>query len=248
MSEDIRQLYHFSQYRHYPHFTDGELMELREVAIARLLMAGTVELLLSHDVVQALVSISPLEWDSSHFGRPMAKVELMCSPSADVISVSKIVQQAVKDYQQKTSCKHFSIEIDMDDYISLNACFCAGFEVLDFKRTYFTNRLHDSEEYKRFSSSIRPYSEKDREAVLELFYNTEFSTRFTRDKYLDNQLAQDIYRLWAENLLNTYPEKSNILIYERHGKVVACGAIGEKNLSSLGVNKTLRTGSVYAST
>lgn len=195
---------------------------------------------------EACVGINPLPWDSQHFGLPMARLEVLAKEGANTGAIMVLVCEAVAEFKHSTGCQHFSIEVDVDNYPVMNACFAAGFEVLDYKRTYFTNRLNAKYRYDVMATAIRPYHPNDKEVILALFQATVFQTRFTRDIYLDQVKAQQLYVLWAEKLLAAYPETSNVLVYERNNKIEACGAIGEKDLTPLGVNRMYASGSIYA--
>lgn len=195
---------------------------------------------------EACIGINPLSWDSQHFGLAMARLEVLAKEGADTGVITKLVSEAVLEFRYSTGCQHFSIEVDIDNYPVMNACFAAGFEVLDYKRTYFTNRLNAKYRYDVMATAIRPYHPNDKEAVLALFQASHFQTRFTRDVYLNQTRAQQLYVLWAEKLLAAYPETSNVLVYERNNKIEACGAIGEKDLTPLGISRMYASGSIYA--
>lgn len=245
--DDYSSIRFFSRYRGYPGFSISDFNALRLNALNRILTSDVVKKCFQDGACVSLVGVSLSEWETAHFGMPMARIEVMCSAEADVGSVSRTLSSALDEHRRSTGCRHYSAEIDLDDYPSMNACFSGGFEVLDFKRTYFTSRVSCEPKYKRFSSLVEHYNLLYRDEVLKLIGDTSFSTRFTRDKYLGKENSKQVYMRWFERLIDDFPEKSNVLIYKRDKRVVACGAIGEKDLSSEGVPRRIRTGSVYAS-
>ena len=192
------------------------------------------------------VAVNRLPWDSQHFGLPMARIDVLAEEGTSSSVITQLVSEATAEFKHSTGCQHFSIEVDVNDYPVMNACFAAGFEALDFKRTYFTNRLNTKYRYDVMATAIRPYQHSDREAVLALFQESVFQTRFTRDAHLNQAQAQQLYVLWAAKLLEAYPNRSNVLVFERNNKIEACGAIGEKDLTPQGVGRLYASGSIYA--
>lgn len=247
MSINFSRLDFYCKYRDYPGFSGGDIAMLRSNYIGRMLSAPVVKMVSSGIFCSVLVSVKELDWDSTHFNLSMARVDVLCAGDAHISIVSKVVLDAVYEYRRKTGCRHYSIEVDLDDYPVMNACFSAGFEVLDYKRTYFTNRVASQGSYKKFSSNIRHYELSDRGDVLALVAEVPFSTRFTRDRYLDQSRAQKMYALWFERLLDAYPHESNVLVSIRHGGIVSCAAIGQIDFSEEGIERRIRGGSVYAS-
>lgn len=239
---------YWNRYRLHPGVSNKELQNANAQAMKAVLSAETVLACVERDGQKGVVGIRPLPWDSAHFGMPMASLAALANPEADSHRLAVLLRNTVRSHFRKTGCRHYSIEVDVDDYTVLNACTQAGFEVMDFKRTYFTNRLNRESSYTKLNAGVRAYRAEDREAVLNLADQVLFDTRYTRDRYLDGSHSQVLYRKWFEKLIDDYPHAANVLVCERGGEVVACGAIGEKDLSALGINRKIRSGSIYAST
>lgn len=192
------------------------------------------------------VAINRLPWDSQHFGLPMARIDVLAKEGINSSLIAQLVSEVVIEFKHTTGCQHFSIEVDIDNYSVMNACFAAGFQALDFRRTHIVSALNERWKYNSFYNSIRKYKASDKNGVLDLFGKTSFDTRFTRDEFLDQEKAQQLYVLWAAKLLEAYPNTSNVLVFERNNKIEACGAIGEKDLTPLGVGRVYASGSIYA--
>lgn len=78
---------------------------------------------------EACVGINTLPWDSQHFGLPMARLEVLAKEGVNTDAISMLVSEAVAEFKRTTGCQHFSIEIEVDNYPVMNACFAAGFQV-----------------------------------------------------------------------------------------------------------------------
>lgn len=247
MENTFPHLMFYSPYRDYPFITVKEHKAIKTHFIQSALNAQFNEFLTVDGHPVGLVAVVPLQWESNYFSMPMARVVVYGGALASKDALSVLLEDIIGRYRASAGCQHFSIEVDVDDYSTLNLCTSLGFEIIDFKRTYFTHRLYKETSEEKRASCIRAYQHEDKEQVLNLFVNSEFSTRFTRDKFLDANRSRKMYLQWAENLLASYPHTSNVLVAERKSRIIACGAIGEKDLRAIGGGRVIRSGSIYAS-
>lgn len=245
---DLSRIVVFSRLRRFPGFSTEALTAILKADLTNWLNTeggrGAV-LLDDRGRVSALACLVPMAWDSLHFSMPMARLYLALASETDMQQCRELVQRMLHDVE---ACRgtHVSAEVDIDDYVSLNTLTSLGFQVLDLRRTYCTNRMRDDIDFIRMSSRTRHYQPEDYQAVMALVAQTVFPSRFSRDPAIDRNLANAMYGKWFESLLAAHGQAANAVVYERAGEVIACGAIGEKDYSYAGVQMAIRTGSLYA--
>jgi len=177
----------------------------------------------------------------------MGKLYLLRSDGLAESTLSSLVADTLQCAQKKHGISHFSIEVDIDDYASLNCLLKHGFEIMDLKRSYFTSGIHHTEQLAKGSACVRPYESSDRGAVVAIAEQAHFETRFTRDVHIEPGLASKMYQKWFQRMLDDAGNSFNVIVYQRQGQIVACGGIGEIDFLKYGINKRMRTNSLYAS-
>lgn len=199
------------------------------------------------DIIVAVLGISHLSWDSAHFGLGMGKMLLLARETATRERLALSIGQELRRIAPLLGISHWSIEVDMDDYPCLNSLLAIGFEVMDVKRTYCANRMRNKIENIRLMKCVRQYTENDRLAVNDLLQETVFTSRFSRDPHLNQHRVQDMYKLWFSQMLDRHTSTSNVLVFEKQHRIVACGAIDELDLNKHGVPVKMMSGGLYAS-
>lgn len=245
---DMDRVVAFSRLRRFPGFSKKELTAILRADLDNWLNSDGGQGRVVFDDkghVSALGCLVPMEWDSRHFGMSMSRLHLAISPELDMLRCRELVEKLLNEVSLRSG-DHVSAEVDIDDYTSLNTLIRLGFEVLDLRRTYCTNRMRDDIDFVRMSSRTRHYRPDDHQAVMALVAQTVFPSRFSRDPSIDQSLVSAMYSRWFEELLSSHGQIANAIVYERAGEVIACGAIGEKSYSYAGVQESLRTGSLYA--
>lgn len=199
------------------------------------------------DVV-SVCAVSPLEWDSSHFGLPMARLFVASSPGIESASIRSLAETALAEAADSFSLRHVSASIDIDDYECANALLASGFEILDIKRSFFWSRL-DGVPTPKFLSRVSEYGRAEREEVLSLLDDISFDTRFSRDPRLPQDKVVAMYRLWLKQLLDQAEKGQGCiaLVFRKAGRIRACGVIGETDLAAYGVPVTFMDKGLYAS-
>lgn len=237
----------FSKFRRYSNFTILEKEKLLKNQYKVLLdNHNNTGLFLEIDsVLSAIAIIEPCLWDSQYFSKNMARLHLFSKSCVDKNKLSKLISNAI-ELASSIKIEHISIEVDIDDYITINSLINFDFEILDVKRSYFTHKYVDDNIYKKMMLNIRSYTSHDIEEVSRILDMTYFDTRFTRDTSLVQEKAQSLYREWFYKLINEHNHSSNVVVYIRRAKVVACGAIGEFDFKSFGIDRMMRVGSIYA--
>lgn len=237
----------YSRFRRHPGFSKDDISLIDEVIIKKSIsLSGSGFFIASGSVVQALGVINPTPWESDFFGLPMGRLHCYVADSVSDADLDCLVGAALRQAVVVDGVQHVSIDVDIDDYRVLNSLLRNGFEILDLKRTYFTNRLSAGSDYERFSGAVRGYCLSDADAVNAIIESTHFDTRFTRDRFLDAQKSARLYRDWFSRLISDAGHSSQVVVFERQGRVVGCGGIGEMDFSSYGLDRKMRTGSLYA--
>lgn len=196
--------------------------------------------------VQGVACIFSMEWDTQHFSMPMYRVQIVTDRDISSSAVAAMLR-AILEASCLRCGGHVSAEVNVDNYTVLNVLLEAGFEILDFRRTYVTNRMRADVDFVRMRSRVRPYQVSDYEAVMSIVRNTDFPSRFGRDSALDQGLVKTMYTSWFDGLLSGTGKTSSVMVYERAGEIIACGGIGEKDFSYAGVARKMRTNSLYTS-
>lgn len=198
--------------------------------------------------VVAVCAVSPLEWDSSHFGIPMARLVMASKCGVEPASIRALVETALAEAGGSFPLRHVSASIDIDDYECANALLASGFEILDIKRSFFWLRL-DGVPRPKFLSCVSEYERANRAEVLSLLDDISFDTRFSRDPLLPQHKVVAMYRLWFKQLLDQAEKGQGCiaLVFRRAGRIRACGIIGETDLAAYGVPMTFMDKGLYVS-
>lgn len=248
VAADFSGLQLFSRFRRHPGFsTEDQLTIFRHELLEALDQEGACEALFLEDRIVAVLAVRPLRWDSDHFGLPMARMQIAAADTTPVSAIAELVSRSAAQFRKNSAVRHYSLEVDIDDYCCLNGALGAGFQVMDLKRTYCARKLRDDIDFIRLSSRVRPFREEDRDAVRALVAQVDFVSRFSRDNTLDGERARVLYQRWFESLLKEADSSVIALVFQRAGKVAACGVIEETDLSRYGVQKRFFSGGLYAS-
>ena len=199
----------------------------------------------SGEVIALCVAVRSV-WESGYFDVPMARLHCFSSSNFDTDLLSVIVNKTIQHAFESSGICHFSIDVDVDNYKVLNCLSGSGFEILDLKRTYFTNKLGANPEFSRSVARVRDYTDADADTVREIIAAARFETRFTRDRFLSRDASDALYQQWFLNLVKDSGLGSHVVVFERMGRVVGCGGIGEMSFSRYGIDRKMRTGSLYA--
>jgi hypothetical protein len=237
----------FSKFRWHPGFSNVDLMAV-SITDAELVMETACSgfVCMQNRKIMAIIAVVDLPWETDFFGTRMGRLHVFCSPGMEADTLLLLTSRVIKSACEDHGFCHLSVDIDIDDYGVLNCLIKNGFEVMDLKRTYFTNILESGSVVKKGMSFVRSYKPDDLSSVEAILNETCFETRFTRDKFLEKDRANKMYREWFHRIIDEAGKSSNVVVFERHGRVVACGGIGEFDFGKYGLNKKLRTGSIYA--
>lgn len=194
----------------------------------------------------AICLLSRLAWDSAHFGIPMGRIQVCAGAGVASATVAGLLRHALGQATGVSEVLHWSADVDIDDYACLNGLLAVGAEVLDLKRSYAATRRPFPRDMVRGLRGVRPFCSDDHAAVADLFRSATFESRFTRDRLLPAEKVRKMYEVWLEKLLGCHDTTAMVLVMERAGEVVACGAIDEFDLSPSGVRQKMMMGGLYA--
>lgn len=243
----LSDLCFFSRYRRHPGFSSEEVNRIAMSEFYRSVKDAVAGFYVrSSEKVLAASVLTESEAETDFFGVGMGRLSCWVSGQTDSSLIYELVDRTLDAARRLSPIRHVSAEVDIDNYVVLNCLIRAGFEILDIRRTYFTNTLRESRTYEKFLGNVRRYEPSDTDSVISILDQAKFETRFTRDRFLSGDLAEQFYRRWFLRLLSMMGHQSQAVVYVRNGKVVGCGGIGEKSFSDCGVMRSIRTGSLYA--
>ena len=244
---DLSQLAIYSKYRGHPLINEKDHQALlRQDLTTSLNAGGLCTGIVKNTAVQAVCALRPLEWDSKHFGTPMASLTVAASRGCNENDLAGLLTYALSLHEPHSSGLHVSCEIDIDDYTCLNTLLGLGANILDLKREYRCTSLSRVRKPK-FLSRVRAYHASDKTAVMALLDQSAFETRFSRDQALSAEKTASMYRLWLERLLDTQDEDRIAMIMERGADILACGAIERRDFSASGIDLQIMNGGIYIS-
>lgn len=238
----------FSRFRRHPGFSEADIAAINHydaMSVTQSALCGS--LYVADHNAAALVAINTLPWESDFFGMHMGKLYFSSTPGLPENMLSTLLAKTLLSAHRDHGICHLSIEVDIDDYTSLNCLLKHGFEIMDLKRTYFTNAINSTSHLEKGSRLVRPYDKSDLDAVTAIIEQARFETRFTRDQHIDAVLANKMYKQWFHQIIAAAGQTANVIVYCRNGQVVGCGGVGEMSFLKYGLDNRLRTGSLYAS-
>lgn len=199
------------------------------------------------DILVCISALKMLPWDSNHFGLKMGRLVIYSTPGVSASLISPAIQTLITNFAAEHQLMHLSADICIDDYSAVNVVLNLGFELLDIKRHYYCDDFNPPPRMIRHQSSVRDFSQDDRDLVMSMLSDFSFSTRFSRDAVLDQGRVQDMYQIWLDSLLSGTKTERQALVFDGNKGVSACGAISIKHFESLGVAKAIYSGGLYIS-
>lgn len=237
----------YSRFRYHPGFSLADISRMSSIDFSLLFNdENSGFFVMSSGEVIALCVVVKSVWETGYFDVPMARLYCFAAVDFDENLLSELVDKSLRHAFEKSGTCHFSIDVDIDNYKVINSLSGNGFEILDLKRTYFTNKLGTNPEFSRSVARVRNYTDADADVVREIIAAAKFETRFTRDRFLRKDASDALYQQWFLNLVKDSGSGSHVVVFERMGRVVGCGGIGEMSFSRYGIDRKMRTGSLYA--
>lgn len=241
---DLDSLVIHNRYRGHPELDDHDHQRLfRHTLLSTLNSGGICASINNESKLVAVCAIQPLEWDSMHFGIPMAKLVLAAERDCSATSLEQLLEATLSKITNPKNL-HISSEVDIDEYVVLNTLLRLGAEVVDVKREYRWTSLRGIK-VPKFLSSIREYRIEDKPQVMQLLDESLFESRFSRDSLLSRDKVTSLYRVWLERLLAGRGTDSLALVMERHGKIQACGTLAKLDMHDAGVPVQIMSNGLY---
>lgn len=237
-----------SPFFHHRYFSPDELLKIsRSETEGRLLLREKVVFSLQDGLdFTGFCICSRLDWDSSYFDMPMARVDFIGQAGVGGEAISRVIKETINCAIDKFDFRHFLCRIRADDYESLNAVASFGFNLVDIQNIYVARpaRLKSGG---RVLFKPRRYVPEDAASLLRLLSEVSFDSRYTRDRNLPEEKTRGMYRQWMANIVGMPDSEREIYVLEREGRIVAAGAGRYLDFSRAGVNKKIMTDGIFAS-
>src|SRR5690606_13365928 len=108
---DYRQLVYLSRYRHHPGISPDDIDRMHQNVVRGMLRSEIVR----YSELTGLVAVTPSQWDIMYFGMPMARVEILGANGGHPDGLAPLVLDAVRGLYRNAGCRHYSVEVDVDD-------------------------------------------------------------------------------------------------------------------------------------
>ncbi|MFZ5722959.1 MAG: hypothetical protein ACOY33_04795 [Pseudomonadota bacterium] len=229
-------------------FSPAELQAIavRDVA-GRLRDAPRVARVLhERERVAGLAICSALAWDSGYFGMPMARLDFHGVPGLETSAIAGLLEETLDAAVARHGFRHVCCRVGVDDYAFFNAATAAGFRLVDVQRVYVARRNRANTTGSRALFRPRPCRPEDRAALLDLFAQVRFETRYTRDGMLPREKTAGMYRQWIAGMIDAPTTDREIRVLEREGRIVAAGAGRYLDFSPQGIPVRIMTDGIFA--
>jgi len=173
-----------------------------------------------------LVTYSRLEWDSTHFGMPMAAIlDIIMSEKVPNLRESKkrAITLALSELKEK-GIKHVSTKVDIYDITTVHALEMSGFRLMDTTVIYaFDFRRSQISEFED-QCTLRLAKSKDEDALLRIAATSFSRTRISDDRFhadpdLPEEKSDALYVEWIRNSIRGKIADA-IVVAELDGKPV----------------------------
>jgi ribosomal protein S18 acetylase RimI-like enzyme len=151
-----------------------------------------------------------LEWDSSFFGKRIARVE------GNSLTLTRSTEIDHWSAQNQIDCLYFLAASDDDATV-----ICAeqnGYHLVDLRISLSAN-IRNISFAKEQSPSIRFASEKDIPALQAIAGSNHTNSRFFTDTHFDREKCRRMYEIWIEKCVKS--PTSRVFVWDNNGKAVA---------------------------
>jgi hypothetical protein len=188
------------------------LSEVPEAALAELVLQELAEMKEPAPVILAakaagetigMVSLQRLNWDTEHFGIPMARIKHILGgvdPELD-LAAKKMLIAAGTEELRRSGVKHVAVRLSADDAHSIFALQQAGYYLADSMAEYYFNYRKTTVPQVAHTCEMKLFDPNDLELVKRssktIFKN--YLGRFHSDPNLDREKADQLYEKWIIN-------------------------------------------------
>lgn len=196
--------YPFKPYRQYRVYSKREQQAILAAEVDLTLAApGEFSQAVAADAPRAVALARPLPWDSAYFGLPMGRLDYVLTAPGATRADRHAVVEAVCGAARAAGVRHLAARVDVADLDTLNVLEDAGFRTMDALATYIMRPGKDAPRGARSIGPVRPASQADAEAVLEITREAYrgYRGRFHLDPHLPPDRADGFYEEWARQCL-----------------------------------------------
>jgi len=151
----------------------------------------------------ALLSLARLDWDSGHFGMPMARIKHILGgvdPELDLPAKKMLIAKAGEELKNM-GARHAAVRLPADDTASLYALERAGYYLADTIVDYYFDFRTEKIPKTGHQCELRLFSPADlalvKRSVSGIFQ--DYIGRFHNDPHLDKKKADQLYENWLIN-------------------------------------------------
>jgi len=166
------------------------------------------------------VSVNKLEWDTAHFGMPMASMEIEVKKEIESYeSINRTIQEALQAAKDN-GIKHVTLKLNPGLKKVIHVCQENGFRLMDTRIEYIFD--YGRTEIKEINDkcTLRTAGKEEMETLIDISKESfkNYIDRFHSDENIDNAKADELYELWVKNSYSGYAQ----LVYaaEVDGKIV----------------------------
>jgi GNAT superfamily N-acetyltransferase len=210
----------YNDYRHYRTISTEVQHRLLCSEVERAAEQGQMLSLRVGDQVVGLTTLSPLPWDSSIFGLPMARIGHLIAasvpgPRAQIFD--RLLEELI-DLARTQGIRHLSTRVDCADTEAIHSLERKGFRLMECLVTYLFRPKQNVLRPIKTLYYVRPYTPADREPLLEIVERmyAHHQSRFAVDPSLPPAGMGRFYIEWTKNVCSG-EMADHILVAERKG-------------------------------
>jgi hypothetical protein len=192
--------YPYKPYRHYRVWSRARQDAIMLAEIERTRGVAGHQAFLVNDGDAAVLTLSrPLQWDSTFFGVPMARLDgFLRGPEATSGDLRAAIQEALAGLRA-SGIRHVTAKVDVADMDLVAGLEGAGFRLMDALVTYFTHPHRVPPTEVREVGKVRQLEPRDVDEVLAITdaAYAGFRGRFHLDPHLPAERTRDFYLEWA---------------------------------------------------
>lgn len=149
------------------------------------------------DVVDSIVSIKYLDWDSNIFNKKIGLFSI-CYGRLDKATSNKIMN-TVDQFYIKENYECIFTKLSTDDYYTAHILENSGYNLMDSIITLKKKLTLDSEIKDNINCDIKLLDEADIDNVTKIIDNLYSYGRFFVDEKLDKENVNELYKQWITN-------------------------------------------------
>ncbi len=193
----------FKPYRQYRTHSRREQTAILAADVdAVLATAGEFSVASCDDGIRAVVLARPLAWDTTFFGVPMGRLDVVTRDDTTSEERSAAIAATLSG-ARAAGVRHLTARVDVADLQSMAVLEAHGFRTMDALATYILRRGRDEVRDVRSVGPLRPATPADHDEILEITREAYhgYAGRFHLDPHLPSERADGLYEEWARQCL-----------------------------------------------